>query len=329
MGLELELLAPRGRSRRDLALHLAGEGGRVDLDLLPDSEPSLVPGLPAFETLTLAFVARDSRGRVVARCVDDLTLQADLDREAPPLPGWWRILSDDRRILHLARRHARPEAGPRGVLEPLAALYGVAVEAVGDGVLRVRDPDGRPLLMAAPLPGERERPCEVVTPPLPPGSAAALGERLEGLLGPARELGFTVPAEAAVHVHLDAAPFARPAVLAEVVRRWSAEAEALRARLGTNPRCRRLGPWPPALLEAVSAPDFAGLPWSEARARLGELGLSKYRDLNLRNLVHPVVGKPTVEVRILPGALHAAPVVEAVVHLVDWFEDLGVRLGDA
>lgn len=327
MGLELELLAPRGRSRRDLAVRLAGEGGRVELDLLPDSEPSLVPGMPVFETLTLAFVARDRGGRVVARCVDDLTLQDDLDKQAPPLPGWWRVLGDDRRILHLARRHARPELGPRGVLEPLAALFGVSVEGVGEGVLRVRDPDGRPLLLAAPLPGERERPCEVVTPPLPRGSPEALAERLELLLGPARELGFTVPAEAAVHVHFDAAPFARPEVLARLVPRWQAERESLRDRLGTNPRCRRLGPFPEALLEAVAAPDFAGLPWSEARARLGELGLSKYRDLNLRNLVHPPPGKATLEVRILPGSLQAEPVVAAVRELVGWFEGVGVSFG--
>ena len=43
--------------------------------------------------------------------------------------------------------------------------------------------------MAAPQGGERERPCEIITPPLTADHAVAL----EDLLGPARELGFTIP----------------------------------------------------------------------------------------------------------------------------------------
>ncbi len=325
VGVELELLAPRGRSRRELAEVLAGPGGSVQVHLLPDSEPSKVPGTPVFDSLTLGFVARDALGRPVARCVDDLTLQADLDHEAAPKPGWWRVLSDDRRILHLARRHARPGQGLVGVMQPLAELFGPALDRLDGGVLRVRDPDGRPVALGAPLPGERERPCEVVTPPLPAGSAEELHEALEALLGPARELGFTVPVEAAVHVHFDAAPFRSPAVLQQVVRRWTAEALDMRARFGTNPRCRRLGGWQPALHEVVEAPDFAGLPWSLARERLEAVGLSKYVDLNLKNAVHAVPGKETVEVRILPGSIHAEPVVQAVTELAQWFRSAGVR----
>lgn len=323
VGVELELLAPRGRTRQDLALALAGPGGRVEAWLHPDTEPSLVPGTPVFDNLTLAFRAVDARGVEVACCVDDLTLQADLDRDARPLAGWWRVVSDDRRLLHLVRRHGRADQGPMGALAPLAALFGVPVEAHEGGLLRVRDPDGSPVALAAPLPGERWRPCEVVTPPLPPGSAEALHAALEARLAPARALGFTVPVEAAVHLHLDAGPLRDTEVFAAVVRTLEEALPALKQRLGSNPHNRRRGDWPAALRELVRDAAFLASPWPVAQARLQALGLSKYQDINLRNVVHDVPGKPTLEVRILPGAIHAEPVVAALQDVVALLRPLG------
>lgn len=121
-----------------------------------------------------------------------------------------------------------------------------------------------------------------------------------------------VPAEAAVHVHLDAGPLRDPATFARFVRAMGPRFPELRAAVGTHPRCRRLGGWPAALLEVVSAPDFAGLSWAEAQARLQALGLSKSMDLDLRNVVHDVPGKPTFELRVLPGAIAAGPVLEGL-----------------
>ena len=105
MGVEFELMAPPGTNRRDLACALAGPGGTVTPVLHQDSEPSKVPGQPIFYNLTQGFAAHDVHGRRVAHTVDDITLQADLNPKTPPKPGWWRIVSDDRRVLHLARRH--------------------------------------------------------------------------------------------------------------------------------------------------------------------------------------------------------------------------------
>ena len=101
------------------------------------------------------------------------------------------------------------------------------------------------IAVALPLPPGRERPCEIVTPPLVSGHREALGR----LLAPARALGFTVPHEAAVHLHLDAGPFRGPAAFANVVRLFGWWREELWAALGTNPACRRLGPLPSGLLE--------------------------------------------------------------------------------
>ncbi len=324
VGVELELMAPKGRSRLDLARVLAGPGGRVLPFLHPDSEPSLVPGQPVFNNLTQGFVALDETGVEVARLVDDITLQADLDPAAPPLPGWWRVVSDDRRLLHLARRHGRADGGLEGVLSPLGALFGVAVESLPGGMRRLRDPDGMPIALGAPLPGERERPCEIITPPLGPfAHRDALVAALEARLAPARDLGFFVPVEAAVHLHLDAGPLRNSATFAAFVLGLAPLIPDLRLQLGTNPQNRRLGAWPPALLQAVAQPDFAGLPWPAALERLRPLALSKYMDLNLRNVVHDVPGKPTFEVRILPGALFGEPVVAGLEAFLALLDELG------
>ena len=93
IGVEIELIAPRGSSRRALAEALAGPGGAVRTVWFTQSEPAEVPGTPIFHNLTQGFDVTDAAGRRVARLVDDLTLVADLNRTAAPQPGWYRIVS--------------------------------------------------------------------------------------------------------------------------------------------------------------------------------------------------------------------------------------------
>jgi hypothetical protein len=82
VGFEIELLAPPGSSRRDLAEVIAVRaGGQVQRIFYPQSELSTVPGIPIFENLTLGFDALDAEGALAARCTDDLTIMVDLDRE--------------------------------------------------------------------------------------------------------------------------------------------------------------------------------------------------------------------------------------------------------
>jgi hypothetical protein len=306
IGVEVELMAPPHRSRRDLAEHLAG-GGEVRPYFLPQSEPSRVSGLPTFHNLTLAFAAHDPQGGLIARCVDDLTLQADLDRSRPPEPGWFRVVSDDMRLLRLAQRHGRADAGIRGAVEGLAALFGVPLQEGEGGMLRVLDASGASIAIAAPLPGERHRPCELITPPIDADHAA----RLDALLGPAAALGFFLPAESATHIHFDGAPLQSATIIQRLVRLLDAWGDVLKALVGTNPRCVRLGGWPDALRDCTEAADFAGLPWSLARQRLQRTKLSKYCDFNLLNLVRDDPDKCTFEVRILPGLMETGPILAA------------------
>ena len=301
IGFELELMAPPGVSRRSLADDLAARcGGRVRPVWHRDSEPSLVPGLGRFLNLTLGFAVDRPDGSPLCTLVDDITLIDGLDARAAAPPGWYRVLSDDSRLLGLLASQCDPAAGLDTVLDPAASLWGVKPEQIGD-VFRLDDAAGSTIALAAPAGGERERPCEIVTPPI----ASGHHEALEELLGPARALGFTVPLEAAVHLHLDGGPFRRPEALANVVRLFARWREPLRALLQTNPACRRLAPLPEPLVAAT-----AGRPgWGELKQAADDGELTKFFDINLTQLFaeHPI--RDTIEVRILPGAIDTDAVV--------------------
>ena len=300
-GFEVELMAPPGLSRRTLALDLAGRcGGRVRPVWHHDSEPSLVPGLGRFLHLTQGFEVLRGDGSPLCTLVDDVTLLAGLDPQAAAPSGWFRILSDDPRLLRLLAAHSDPGGALGAALDATAQLWGSTVQR-HDGVYVLDDPAGATIALAAPQGGERERPCEIVTPPLAHGH----GEALEELLGPARELGFTIPREAAVHLHLDGAPFRRPHALANVVRLFAHWRDPLRTLLRTNPACRRLAPLPdPLVAAAAGEPTTEGL---RAAAKAGEL--SKFFDVNLTQLLTDTPLRDTIEIRILPGAIDADEIV--------------------
>ncbi|MGI4894011.1 MAG: amidoligase family protein [Janthinobacterium lividum] len=302
-GFEVELLAPPGSSRSTLAEEIARRrGGVVRATFHVDTENSAAEGVSTFWHLTPGFDVLDRSGELLCSLVDDVTISADLDARARPVPGWYRIVSDDPRLLRLIARHADPAEGIGSVLDAAAALFGVNVETVG-AVRRLNDAAGASIALAAPLPGERERPCEVITPPL---SVDHLGA-LDGLLSPARELGFLVPQEAAVHVHLDAAPFRDPDRFCAVLRLFGERRTELWDTFGTNPACRRLAPLPVELVELAqrSWPD-----WESLRAAAVELPVTKYSDVNLTHVLGLRPGPDTLEVRILPPSLDAVTIVE-------------------
>ncbi|MBF4635752.1 amidoligase family protein [Agreia pratensis] len=330
IGFEIELLAPDGAGRRTLAERICRErGGRVERFFHTDSEPSLVPGMGHFWHLTPGFAVIDSSGAPVATFVDDVTITADIARDrtrATPDAGGrvadaspasdehsYRILSDDARLLRLIAGHTPPDTPFPRVLDDVAALFGSRVETIGT-VRRLRDRAGASIAMATSLAAGRERPCEIVTPPLSSDHEAAL----ESLLMPARELGFTVPVEAAVHLHFDGAPFRSVAAFSNLVRLFGHWREALRVALGTNPACTRLQALPPSLLELVesesanadaSAGSSDAERWSALQSAARSTGLSKYFDVNLTALLTDAPARDTLEVRILPGALRASDIV--------------------
>ena len=295
-------MAPPGLSRLGLAQDLAARcGGRVRPVWHHDSQPSLVPGLGRFLHLTQGFEVRRADGELLCTLVDDVTLVAGLDVRAAAPPGWFRILSDDPRLLRLLAAHSDPGGELPTALDATARLWGSTVDRIG-AVHRLDDPAGATIALAVPQGGERERPCEIVTPPLTGDHRA----RLEELLGPARELGFTVPHEAAVHLHVDGAPFREPHALANVVRLFAHWREPLRALLQTNPACRRLAPLPQPLVEAAD-----GAPSTDVLRKAAADGeLSKFFDVNLTQVLTDTPLRDTIEVRTLPGAIDA----DAILH---------------
>ena len=167
IGVEVELLAPAGLNRGHLAQALAQRfGGSYRRIFHPQVEPAQVPGTPVFQNLTLGYQVLDAQGQWLVSCLDDLSLQHDLCKEAPPVPDWYRIVSDDRRLLHLVMNQCDPALPVDQVLAPLAHLFDRELIGGPGGMFKVNDCEGATVALVAPLPGERERPCELVTAPL-------------------------------------------------------------------------------------------------------------------------------------------------------------------
>jgi Putative amidoligase enzyme len=308
IGIEVELLAPPGKSRRDLAREIAQQQqGSIRAFFHPQSEPSKVPGMPMFHNLTLGYEVFDDQQNWIASCVDDLTLQFDLNRSAPPQPGWYRIVTDEERILRLIGRHADPQQPLTEVMQPIAWLFGTEPEIGPGGMIRVDDEVGASIAIAAPLPGERERPCELITAPMSTNHQA----RLEDLLDSARKLGFTAPLEGATHIHFDAIAFQSAEAIANLINLLWSYGNILKQLMGTNPHCKRLGSWPKSLVELVSTPEFRALSWDEASTKLKQIELTKYCDFNLVNCIQNLPNKNTIEVRILPVWLESETIIEA------------------
>lgn len=308
IGCEIELLAPKGLSRKDLAESIArANNGTVRRIFYPQSEPSQVPGTPLFHNLTLGFEVFDKQGNVIAKCVDDLTIQDDLNKSEASQPGWYRIVSDDMRLLQLITCQGNPEQNKSEVLHPIANLFETTVEQGVEGMLRVADNTGNPIAIAAPLPGERERPCELISAPI----ATNHLENLEVLLETARLLNFTIPIEGATHIHFDALPLCSANVFANLVNIFHSYGEILKKLVKTNPKCTRLGSWDISLLNLVNESGFRELSWEEAVMKIVKLELTKYCDFNLKNIIHPIPDKFTFEARIFPVWLDSDRIIAA------------------
>jgi hypothetical protein len=186
------------------------------------------------------------------------------------------------------------------VLQSAALLFGSEVDVIGP-VRRLDDDTGATVAMATALARGRDRPCEIVTAPLVADHRATL--RL--LLGHAQALGFTVPREAAVHLHFDGAPFRAVRPFSNLVRLFALWRDELRSALGSNPAATRVRPLPDELLRSAETAST----WPGLQAAAREVGLTKFFDVNLTALLSDAPVRDTVEVRILPGSIDADEIV--------------------
>lgn len=317
IGIEIELLAPSGKSRLDLAEALSQHyNGSVKRYFHPQTEPSKVEGTPIFHNLTLGYEILDSQKHRIAQCVDDLTLQSDLDSSAEPKPNWYRIVSDDERLLRLIMQQTNPNLPLEDVMKPVANLFGTSPELGNGGMIRVNDQLGASIAIAAPLPGERERPCELITSPMDSDHS----KKLDQFLAIVHRLDFKAPIEGATHIHFDATALQSAHFIANIVNLYSTYSDIIKSLVGTNPNCRRLGQWPIELLEIVNVPEFRTLSWQSAQEQLKSLKLTKYCDLNLVNCIHSFSDKNTIEVRMLPVWLESSPILEVASLFIALFE---------
>ena len=305
IGVEIELMAPRGLTRQTLAEKLCPVDGEVKRFFHPQSEPSKVPNMPVFENLTLGFAVFDKSQNLIVQCVDDLTLQEDCRSDAVAQSGWYRIVSDDRRLLELVKQQCTAHHSLDKVLNPIAKLFNTSVERNPNGMVKVTDSHNLPIAIASPLPGERERPCEIVTPPLTNNHY----QYLHDILQTAVDLGFSIPIEGATHIHFDAQPLANTRVFCNLVNLFWTYSNILKGLVKSNRHCRRLGHWHLSLLELVNDRHFRKLSWQDAQQELMKLPLTKYCDFNIKNIVHHLKDKYTFEVRIFPVSLDAQSII--------------------
>jgi hypothetical protein len=285
VGIELELLAPRGASRETLARALA-RATKKQLEygfkfhgagFLPDGRPDC--------RLTDAV-----RVPGVATLVDDPTLSVDAGGERLQ-----RARADDVRLALWAERHCWATSRSRR-LSPFLTAFDATRSAQ-----RVIDPLGHPLLVLDADDAGRERACEVVLVPL---GRPALKKALRQVCALAAALGFTVPREGAVHAHYDAAPFRTTRGLRALILQFTRERDALLAALQPNPHCTKVGPFPRDVVR-VAEESTDRTAFGTLRAALALAGLQREVDLNLLGLVEPFPRQPTIELRCFPATLDA------------------------
>ena len=131
------------------------------------------------------------------------------------------------RLLELILQQSDPLAPVSEVLTPIAHLFRTEPQRGQGDMVRVVDKTDAAIAIATPLPGERERPCELITPPIEENHL----EQIESLLSIARSLGFTAPKEGATHIHLSPSDTYLPFL--ELQRCWHAY-QALRFQSWSN-----------------------------------------------------------------------------------------------
>lgn len=313
-GFELELLAPAGSERRNLADALAaelGSGARVEYGLKYHSDAVHASRRPVCH-LTPAYRIRTSDGRVLATIVDDNTINKDLLTSAPERPDLFRFVVDDLRLAIWLERHSwTNEWTIDAILGQLCDTFDGKLLPAGVQPAQhpehrvVIDPVGHALGVVALYGGERERVSEIVTAPLWTHEREPI---LELLLGTAAQLGFVCPHEAALHLHMDRDPWMNTRSLRRLILGFSEARTKIIETLSPNPACTKLGPFSERVVGAAASVDEASTSFDAFRKMLRAAGATKYADINILGIINEPPLHPTLEVRCLPMSLDAARV---------------------
>lgn len=299
MGLELELLTPKGHSRVSFARALARRvKGRVEFGFKYFSEGTLPDGRPLCR-LSLATRVLERGGRVLATLVDDNTIRAGL--ASKPVRRTLHA-TDELRLALLAERlsWSDSESNRLSVLETL-------FDGFFDGGT-LHDAFGNALVITMNEPTSWHRVCEVVTRPLV--GARERQAVVVAALATANELGCTIPPSAALHAHYDAAPWRDVRRLSRLVVEHAAHRDDWWAVLSPNPRCLKLAPFPDDVVRVARRPGRISFSTFAAALRLA--GATKACDLNLLGVIEPHPRQPTLEVRCLPMSLEVGSVLASL-----------------
>ena len=289
VGLELELLAPSGRTRFDFAQAVARQvKGRVEYRLHYHGEGHLPSGLPNC-VLTRGARVLDANDTWLIDVVDDITIDVPGSREKT-----WLGRIDDVRLALLAESVSASESP-----NPMKLLRHFTQRLRGswaDETLLV-DRVGHTLLKLEETPVSRLRVCEVVTRPL---KGPERNEVVTLLLATAKRLAFQIPRAAAMHAHYDAKPFATTARLQSLILEFSAQRQAIWQLLEPNRHCKRLGPFNDLVQRVARETDPTQVSFSTFATALQMAGATKYCDLNILGAIERFPRHPTVELRCLP-----------------------------
>lgn len=163
-----------------------------------------------------------------------------------------------------------------------------------------------------------ERVAEVVTAPL---RRDQLGD-LFTICEAARSFeGVSIPDGAALHVHLDGAPFLDARPLSRLVQAYLRFESELFERVGRPEALRRAGPLPEGFADLLELTARRSASWEETAPLVAAAFKSRDHGLNLYNVGHDVKEKLTVELKIAGSTLDPDRIVEIrelYVRLADW-----------
>lgn len=311
VGVELEYIAGAYQNRYSLGEHLREflQNKNASLDIpyrdLPinsffnlSSEPDSL-GKKTYHSLERGVMV-GRYDQFFAKMVDDITISDGLPKEKSHELDWYRVVSDDVRIITLLSKLLDANATIDQVLSPLSNLIGAEVVVKSDASQSIYIADKRGETYAAALPGliGRSRVAEIISPVLNT-KHLSLEKWLAIILGFADLNSLNIAGEAALHMHFDGSRLQSPEVFKRLFDFCDFSSKVLRDILPPNSKCIRLGTFSDFSKE-LSKDLSKAHSWGQVCDLVKRYPIGKFYDFNLWNLIVSDPEKCTFEVRMLP-----------------------------